>query len=86
LSLWTWNPVIRKNAERSADLDPGKLIFIKLKALLRKAGEPSVEGRRARCRGPRVPDGKLIEAFQPPQECANYFAAAGMIRIKPKTL
>jgi len=38
-------------------------------ALLRKAGERSVEGLWHLI-------GKLIDAFSP-QECANYFAAAG---------
>ena len=41
----------------------------KLKALLRKAAERTVEGLWAAI-------GRFVEAFTP-QECANFFAAAG---------
>ena len=51
------------------DFNPIENAFAKLKALLRKAGERSVEGLWHLI-------GKLIDAFTP-QECANYFAAAG---------
>ena len=53
----------------SPDFNPIENAFAKLKALLRKAGERSVEGLWHLI-------GKLIDAFSP-QECANYFAAAG---------
>ncbi|MGB6427875.1 MAG: transposase, partial [Methyloceanibacter sp.] len=53
----------------SPDFNPIENAFAKLKALLRKAGERSVEGLWRLI-------GKLIDAFSP-QECANYFAAAG---------
>ena len=53
----------------SPDFNPIENAFAKLKALLRKAGERSVEGLWQLI-------GMLIDAFSP-QECANYFAAAG---------
>jgi len=53
----------------SPDFNPIENAFAKLKALLRKAGERSVEGLWHLI-------GKLIDAFSS-QECANYFAAAG---------
>ncbi len=53
----------------SPDFNPIENAFAKLKALLRKAGERSVEGLWHLI-------GKLIDAFSP-KECANYFAAAG---------
>ena len=53
----------------SPDFNPIENAFAKLKALLRKAGERSVEGLWHLI-------GKLIDAFSP-QECVNYFAAAG---------
>ena len=43
--------------------------FAKLKALLRKAAERTIRGLWHRI-------GQLINTFTP-QECANYFAAAG---------
>ena len=43
--------------------------FAKLKALLRKAAERTVEGLWAKI-------AELLPAFSP-SECANYFAAAG---------
>jgi transposase len=53
----------------SPDFNPIENAFAKLKALLRKAGERSIEGLWHLI-------GKLLDAFSP-QECANYFAAAG---------
>jgi len=53
----------------SPDFNPIENAFAKLKALLRKAGERSVEALWHLI-------GTLIDAFTP-QECANYFAAAG---------
>jgi transposase len=53
----------------SPDFNPIEQLFAKLKALLRKAAERSVEGlwSRIAC---------LLGAF-PPDECANYFRNAG---------
>ena len=53
----------------SPDFNPIENAFAKLKALLRKAGERTVEGLWTTI-------GRLIEAFTP-DECANYLAAAG---------
>ena len=53
----------------SPDFNPIENAFAKLKALLRKAAERTVEGLWTAI-------GRLIEAFTP-TECANYFAAAG---------
>lgn len=53
----------------SPDLNPIENAFAKLKTLLRKAAERSVEGLWAAIR-------TAVSAFGP-QECANYFAAAG---------
>ena len=53
----------------SPDFNPIENAFAKLKALLRKAAERTVEGLWAAI-------GHLIDLFTP-QECANYFAAAG---------
>ena len=53
----------------SPDFNPIENAFAKLKALLRKAAERTVEGLWAAI-------GRLIDLF-PPQECANYFTAAG---------
>jgi len=53
----------------SPDLNPIEMMFAKLKALLRKAAERSIEGLWSKI-------GKLIDTF-PPQECQNYFAHAG---------
>jgi transposase len=55
----------------SPDFNPIENAFAKLKALLRKAGERSVEGLWHLI-------GKLLDAFTP-KECANYFAAAGYV-------
>lgn len=51
------------------DFDPIEQLFAKLKALLRKAAERSVESlwNRIAC---------LLDAFQP-DECANYFRNSG---------
>jgi transposase len=53
----------------SPDFNPIEQAFAKLKALLRKAAERSVQGLWAAI-------GTAVSAFSP-QECANYFAAAG---------
>ena len=53
----------------SPDFNPIEYAFAKLKALLRKAAERTVDGLWAAI-------GRLINTFTP-QECANYFAAAG---------
>jgi transposase len=53
----------------SPDFNPIENAFAKLKALLRKAAERTVEGLWKAI-------GRLIDTFTPP-ECANYFAAAG---------
>jgi len=53
----------------SPDFNPIEKAFSKLKALLRKASERTVEGLWKAI-------GELIDQFTP-QECANYFAAAG---------
>jgi transposase len=53
----------------SPDFNPIENAFAKLKALLRKAAERTVEGLWSAV-------GRLLDAFTP-QECANYFAAAG---------
>ena len=53
----------------SPDFNPIENAFAKLKALLRRAGERTVEGLWTTI-------GSLLDAFRP-NECANYFAAAG---------
>jgi transposase len=53
----------------SPDFNPIENAFSKLKTMLRKAAERTVEALWDRI-------GSLISAFTP-QECANYFAAAG---------
>ena len=53
----------------SPDFNPIENAFAKLKALLRKAAERTVEGLWTAI-------GRLLDAFTP-DECANYFAAAG---------
>jgi transposase len=53
----------------SPDFNPIENAFAKLKAHLRKAAERTVEGLWRAI-------GKLVDSFTP-QECANYFAAAG---------
>jgi transposase len=53
----------------SPDLNPIEQLFAKLKTLLRKAAERTVEATWRRI-------GDLLAAFTP-QECANYFVNAG---------
>ena len=53
----------------SPDFNPIEMAFSKLKALLRKAAERTVEGLLAAI-------GRLVDVFTP-EECSNYFAAAG---------
>ena len=53
----------------SVDFNPIKKAFSRLKAMLRKGGQRTVSGLWSLI-------GKLVDIFQP-QECANYFAAAG---------
>ena len=53
----------------SPDFNPIENAFAKLKALLRKAAERTVDGLWNRI-------GQLLDCFTP-DECANYFAAAG---------
>jgi transposase len=53
----------------SPDFNPIENAFAKLKALLRKAAERTVEGLWTAL-------GRLVDVFTP-TECANYFAAAG---------
>jgi transposase len=53
----------------SPDFNPIEMAFAKLKALLRKAAERTVDGLWAAI-------GRLVDVLTP-QECANYFAAAG---------
>ncbi len=53
----------------SPDLNPVEMAFAKLKALLRKAAERTVEGLWDAI-------GNMLKRFQP-QECRNYFATAG---------
>ena len=53
----------------SPDMNPIEMAFAKLKALLRQQPERTVEGLWMRI-------GALLDAFLP-QECANYFQAAG---------
>jgi len=53
----------------SPDFNPIEKAFSKLKALLRKAAERTVEGLWTAI-------GRLLDAFTP-TECANYFAACG---------
>lgn len=53
----------------SPDFNPIENAFAKLKALLRKAAERTVEGLWTTI-------GQLLDAFTP-DECANYLAAAG---------
>jgi transposase len=56
-------------APYSPDFNPVENAFAKLKALLRKAAERTVDGLRDKI-------GALLPAFSP-SECANYFTAAG---------
>ena len=53
----------------SPDFNPIENAFAKLKALLRKAAEPTIDGLWDA-------NGHIIDRFTP-HECANYFAAAG---------
>ena len=53
----------------SPDLNPIEQVFAKLKTLLRKAAERTVEATWERI-------GALLDRFTP-QECANYLANAG---------
>ena len=53
----------------SPDFNPIEMAFAKLKALLRKAAERTVDALWDVI-------GKLVDCFTP-QECANYFAACG---------
>ena len=53
----------------SPDFNPIENAFAKLKALLRKAAERTLEGLWTAI-------GRLVDVFTP-NECANYFAAAG---------
>jgi transposase len=53
----------------SPDFNPIENAFAKLKAMLRKAAQRAVEGLWTTI-------GHLIDLFTP-QECANFFAAAG---------
>jgi len=53
----------------SPDLNPIEQVFAKLKTLLRKAAERTVEATWKRI-------GSLLQSFTP-AECANYFANAG---------
>ena len=57
----------------SPDLNPIEQVFAKLKTLLRKAAERTVEATWKRI-------GALLTAFTP-QECANYFKNAGYASI-----
>ena len=57
----------------SPDLNPIEQVFAKLKTLLRKAAERTVETTWKRI-------GTLLGAFTP-QECANYFRNAGYASI-----
>jgi len=57
----------------SPDLNPIEQVFAKLKTLLRKASERSVEDTWRRI-------GSLIDAFSP-KECANYLVNAGYASI-----
>ena len=53
----------------SPDLNPIEQVFAKLKTLLRKAAERTVEATWRRI-------GKLLDSFEP-AECANYLKNAG---------
>lgn len=57
----------------SPDLNPIEQVFAKLKLLLRKAAERSVENTWKRI-------GSLLDAFSP-QECANYLRNSGYASI-----
>jgi transposase len=55
----------------SPDLNPIEQVFSKLKTLLRKAGERTVQATWKRI-------GSLLDAFEP-EECRNYLTAAGYV-------
>jgi len=55
----------------SPDLNPIENAFSKLKALLRKAAERTMDGLWTQI-------GRLLDLF-PPDECKNYFTAAGYV-------
>ena len=57
----------------SPDLNPIEQLFAKLKALLRKAAERSIEALWTTI-------GRLLDAFSP-EECANYLHHAGYASI-----
>jgi transposase len=57
----------------SPDLNPIKQVFAKLKLLLRKAAERTVEATWQRI-------GSLLDAF-PPHECANYLRNSGYASV-----
>jgi transposase len=57
----------------SPDLNPIEQVFAKLKTLLRKAQERTIEATWRRI-------GAILQAFSP-QECANYFKNAGYASI-----
>jgi transposase len=57
----------------SPDLNPIEQVFAKLKALLRKAAERTVEATWKRI-------GSLLDAFTP-QECANYLVNSGYAAV-----
>jgi transposase len=57
----------------SPDLNPIEQVFAKLKTLLRKAGERTVEATWKRI-------GELLGRFNP-QECANYLSNAGYASV-----
>ena len=57
----------------SPDLNPIEQLFAKLKAMLRKAAERSIDGLWRRI-------GLCLENY-PPSECANYFRNAGYVSI-----
>ncbi len=62
----------------SPDLNPIEQVFAKLKTLLRKAAERTVEATWRRI-------GALLDCFTP-QECANYFRNAGYAPPKANVL
>ena len=58
----------------SPDFNPIENAFAKLKALLRKAAERTVDGLWNAI-------GRIVDTFSP-AECANYFAAAGSAGLR----
>jgi hypothetical protein len=64
-----WQPLDGLQCLHSPDFNPIEQLFAKLKALLRKAAERSVDGLWNRIAA-------LLYAFTP-EECANYFRNAG---------